>query len=137
MVLPSTYKVLVHQLLLSSSRAEFFKLTTNNDISSTSTTVGPAESREDRNRTPLPTTMDIFKAAIATYLEDAQLSDFTIVCGDTEYNVHRVIISAHSKYFARCCSGDFEEAMTRRVVLQEDDPAAIARMYVSIRRQLL
>lgn len=72
--------------------------------------------------------MDIFRAAIATYLEDAQLSDFTIVCGDTEYNVHRVIISAHSKYFARCCSGGFEEAMTRRVELQEDDPAAIARM---------
>lgn len=81
--------------------------------------------------------METFAETAPAYLRDAQFSDFTIVCGAKEYKVHRVIISSHSKYFARCCSGDFQEAMTHRVELQEDDPAAIARMYASIRRKIL
>lgn len=56
---------------------------------------------------------------------DPPFSDFKIVCGSTEFNVHRVIISAHSKNFDRLCTGPFIESEKRQVVLHDDSDTTI------------
>ena len=35
-------------------------------------------------------------------------TDFTITCGGREFKVHRVVLCAQSKFFARMCEGDFK-----------------------------
>lgn len=42
--------------------------------------------------------------------------------------VHRVIISIHSKYFERCCAGGFSESEAHRVELKEDHEEAVGAM---------
>lgn len=49
-----------------------------------------------------------FRDAARDYLHDEQFSDFTIVCEQKEFKVHRCFISAHSPFFKKCCSGMFE-----------------------------
>ena len=72
--------------------------------------------------------MATFNAETLTCLNDKRFSDFVIVCGDREYNVHRAILSAHSKWFDRVCSSGFKEAKEGWVELKEDDPKCVARM---------
>ena len=49
-----------------------------------------------------------FQIAAQSYLNDGRFSDFTIVCEDKEFKVHRCFISAHSKYFEKACGGMLE-----------------------------
>lgn len=49
-----------------------------------------------------------FRNAAKDYLKDEKFSDFTIVCEDQEFKVHRCFISTHSPFFKQCCSGMFE-----------------------------
>lgn len=73
-------------------------------------------------------TMHSFRAATAAYLDDERFSDFTIECAGIKHKVHRCFISAHSRYFAKCCGGTFLEAGTQSVTLKDDDPAAVGCM---------
>lgn len=75
--------------------------------------------------------MKHFKAASAGFLNDEKFSDFSVVCGASgrEYKVHRLLVSSQSVWFNKCCSGDFAEGQKQRVVLQEDHPLALERMY--------
>ncbi|KAK3718337.1 hypothetical protein LTR37_005150 [Vermiconidia calcicola] len=69
-----------------------------------------------------------FRNAAKDYLFNDRFSDFTIVCEDQEFKVHRCFICAQSKWFERCCSGIFEEGKTNRVHLREEHASVIANM---------
>ncbi|KAK5137609.1 hypothetical protein LTR08_007904 [Meristemomyces frigidus] len=60
---------------------------------------------------------------------NSAFSDFTIKSDrGMLYNVHRHIITNHSRYFARLCHGDFQEAKSRIVTLHDDPPQAVQLM---------
>ena len=49
-----------------------------------------------------------FRIAAKSYINDDTFSDFTIECEGKEWKVHRCFISPHSPFFKQCCSGMFE-----------------------------
>ncbi|VDM59187.1 unnamed protein product [Angiostrongylus costaricensis] len=58
---------------------------------------------------------------LESIFKDSKLSDFTIVVGDKEIPVHKVILSARSPVFAAMLEPHTEEAKTNRVVLEDMD----------------
>ncbi|RCN43676.1 BTB/POZ domain protein, partial [Ancylostoma caninum] len=71
-------------------------------------TLGPPEPK------PAEVTKDL-----ESIFKDAKLSDFTIVVGDKEIPVHKVVLSARSPVFAAMLEPHTEEAKTNRVVLED------------------
>ncbi|EME43757.1 hypothetical protein DOTSEDRAFT_71563 [Dothistroma septosporum NZE10] len=62
-----------------------------------------------------------FLSAIAQLAQRADLSDFTIICKDKEWHVHRVILASHSSVLNRACSGEFMEGRKKKYDLSEYD----------------
>ncbi|OQO00436.1 hypothetical protein B0A48_13785 [Cryoendolithus antarcticus] len=58
-------------------------------------------------------------------LETGDFSDFSIVCGEREWKVHKAIISHQSEYFKAACSGGFDEASSKQIDLSCDDVTAL------------
>ncbi|GKU09497.1 unnamed protein product, partial [Fusarium langsethiae] len=61
------------------------------------------------------------------YNKDA-LSDVTITCDGQEFKAHRVIISAHSKCFAKALNGDWKESSERQIDIKDFDASAVEAM---------
>ena len=38
----------------------------------------------------------------------SELADFTIVCGNREWNVHRLVLALHSDVLKKSCAGSFK-----------------------------
>ena len=49
-------------------------------------------------------------------------SDTILVCGDTEFHVHRTILTMHSPVFEAMFAGNFKEANEKRIVLPGKNP---------------
>ncbi|KAL6240234.1 hypothetical protein RBB50_012871 [Rhinocladiella similis] len=58
----------------------------------------------------------------------AKYSDLALVCQGQEFHVHRAIVCPQSKFFEAACGGDFKEAHSNRIELEDDDPATVERM---------
>jgi hypothetical protein len=85
--------------------------------------------------------------AMSLLLKSAKYSDLTLICNGHEFPVHRAIVCPHSPFFDAACKGEFQvitrtfrtniqtktdsslqEAHTRRVELQDDDPDTVKCM---------
>lgn len=55
-------------------------------------------------------------------------SDFKIIAGESEYEVHRVVLTAHSGYFKRLFQSKYKEVDERKVTLRDDPSAAVEAM---------
>ncbi|KAL8684852.1 MAG: hypothetical protein Q9224_006099 [Gallowayella concinna] len=64
---------------------------------------------------------------MASLFKSAKYSDLTLVCGGREFQVHRAIVCAASKFFAAACDGNFREA-EGKILLPDDDTEAVDRM---------
>ncbi|KAK6438240.1 hypothetical protein LTR95_005566 [Oleoguttula sp. CCFEE 5521] len=64
-------------------------------------------------------------AGLESLLISGNFSDFVIVCGEKEWNVHKAIICPHSEYFMKACYGQFNEAKRGRIDLSCDDQDAL------------
>ncbi|EME39697.1 hypothetical protein DOTSEDRAFT_28812 [Dothistroma septosporum NZE10] len=62
------------------------------------------------------------------YLHSERFSDFTIICRGARFSAHRVFLCPQSKWFDRCCSGDFLESNSREVELHGDLLTAVECM---------
>ncbi|PKY03214.1 hypothetical protein P168DRAFT_282969 [Aspergillus campestris IBT 28561] len=65
--------------------------------------------------------------ALASLRSEPKYSDLTISCDNETYPVHRCIVCTRSAFFARACDGDFKEASTGVITLNED-PALVKMM---------
>lgn len=65
------------------------------------------ESLKEYTYQTLSTLLLIFNSA-NRYYDAAALSDVLVVCDDHEFKVHRVILSAHSKYFTAELDGSWK-----------------------------
>lgn len=59
---------------------------------------------------------------------NGQFSDFSIICGEKEYRVHRCFIAPQSRYFERACNGMFRESAEHKIELHGDCPELVDRM---------
>ncbi|KAF5689980.1 kelch repeat BTB domain-containing protein [Fusarium denticulatum] len=60
-------------------------------------------------------------------LETGELSDLTIICGNNQHRVHKLILSTGSKFFKVACTGTYKES-DGKIYLPDDDPAAVRKM---------
>ncbi|PNP58432.1 hypothetical protein FNYG_15095 [Fusarium nygamai] len=51
--------------------------------------------------------------------ENHEFTDFAFVCGDTRFQVHKVIVCSQSKVFHAACTGPFKESSTNEFDLSE------------------
>ncbi|KAF5971674.1 kelch repeat BTB domain-containing protein [Fusarium bulbicola] len=56
-------------------------------------------------------------------LETGELSDLTIICGNTRHRVHKFVLCTGSKFFKVACTGMYKES-DGEINLPDDDPAA-------------
>ncbi|KAK2780434.1 BTB/POZ domain-containing protein [Colletotrichum kahawae] len=63
-------------------------------------------------------------------LETGEFTDFRIICGDdgVEFNVHRLMLSIHSAYFARLFKSGFQEATLGVSTFTDVNPQAMERL---------
>ncbi|KAL9022026.1 MAG: hypothetical protein Q9185_000767 [Variospora sp. 1 TL-2023] len=61
-------------------------------------------------------------AAFKQYRDEDRFTDLTIVCHDHEFKCHKVIVCAQSSFFAAVCTNGFQECLTSKVELPDDDP---------------
>ncbi|KAK7214707.1 hypothetical protein V2G26_002710 [Clonostachys chloroleuca] len=55
-------------------------------------------------------------------------SDLTILCGGSQYKVHRALVCPRSSFFEAACRNNFKEAETGEISLPDDDPVAVEMM---------
>ncbi|KAF5620787.1 kelch repeat and BTB domain protein [Fusarium sp. NRRL 52700] len=60
-------------------------------------------------------------------LETGELSDLTIICGNTRHRVHKLILSTGSRFFKVACTGIYKES-DGEINLPDDHPAAVRKM---------
>ncbi|EWG54839.1 hypothetical protein FVEG_12946 [Fusarium verticillioides 7600] len=60
-------------------------------------------------------------------LKTGELSDLTIICGNNQHRVHKLILSTGSKFFKVACTGTYKES-DGEIYLPDDDPAAVRKM---------
>ncbi|KFY00931.1 hypothetical protein O988_03022 [Pseudogymnoascus sp. VKM F-3808] len=58
-------------------------------------------------------------------LKTGAFSDLTITCGDMTWNAHRVVVCPKSSFFRAACVGNFKEAVTGIISLEDDNPLAV------------
>lgn len=55
-------------------------------------------------------------------------SDFTITCGEIEWDCHRAIICTRSNYFQKACQNHFKEGKSQYIELKDEEPDMILKM---------
>ncbi|CAG9996907.1 unnamed protein product [Clonostachys byssicola] len=55
-------------------------------------------------------------------------SDLTILCGGSQYKVHKALVCPRSSFFEAACRSNFKEAETGEISLPDDDPVAVEMM---------
>ncbi|KAM0799433.1 hypothetical protein BDR22DRAFT_890328 [Usnea florida] len=61
-------------------------------------------------------------------LFDANEGDVVFVCGPLNKNVHGLLLGARSKVFATMLNGSFQEGLSKRIELKDQDPYLAMRM---------
>lgn len=87
-----------------------------------------------------------FKTHAQSLFKDGTLSDYSVKCGGSTYQVHRVFVATHSEYFRALFRGDYEASLIistcihqlvltykqenhgNSIELKEDNPAAVKLM---------
>ncbi|KAL6717962.1 hypothetical protein ACLMJK_004047 [Lecanora helva] len=60
--------------------------------------------------------------------ESTEYSDLTIRCGSEDFKVHRAVVCVSCPFFAKACAGQWQEAQTGVIDLEEDDCPTVGRM---------
>lgn len=79
---------------------------------------------EDRYSLPL-IVWPLVHHSLAGLLDSGEFSDYTIRCRGRNFQVHRSIISAQSRFFEAACKHTWREGSSRVLDLPDDDPEAV------------
>ncbi|KAF6218346.1 hypothetical protein HO133_005693 [Letharia lupina] len=70
----------------------------------------------------------VFPAAIQKAYEAGLYTDLKIICGNSEFMVHKIIVCSQSKVFHATCSNGFMESSTNTIDLTADGISLVSRM---------
>ncbi|RGP78990.1 protein roadkill [Fusarium longipes] len=76
----------------------------------------------------VPKEEERFLSSLKGYFNNDALSDLTITCDGEEFKVHRLILSGHSTYFAKCLRGEWKESSEGRVNIEDFDASVVEAM---------
>ncbi|KAH6952241.1 BTB/POZ protein [Fusarium avenaceum] len=65
---------------------------------------------------------------VARYYNTDAFSDVAITCDGQEFKAHRVILSAHSKYFTKALNGEWKESSERQLDIKDFDASVVEAM---------
>ncbi|KAF9776116.1 hypothetical protein IL306_005749, partial [Fusarium sp. DS 682] len=91
-----------------------------------------------------PQGVEAFLTSLKEYYNTDALSDVTVACDGQEFKAHRIILSTHSKCFAKALNGDwkvghipvvenapligFKESSERKIDIKDFDPSVVEAM---------
>ncbi|KAF5680539.1 hypothetical protein FDENT_8361 [Fusarium denticulatum] len=75
-----------------------------------------------------PHGVEEFLKSLKEYHNSDALSDVIVTCDGQEFKAHRVILSAHSKCFAKALTGDWKESSERKIDIKDFDPSIVEAM---------
>ncbi|KAH7141754.1 BTB/POZ protein [Dactylonectria macrodidyma] len=75
-----------------------------------------------------PQRLEGFLSALKEYYNADTLSDVIITCEGKEFKVHGVILSAHSKFFAKALDGNWKESSERKIDIKDFDTSVVDAM---------
>ncbi|KAI8668585.1 hypothetical protein NCS57_00670100 [Fusarium keratoplasticum] len=75
-----------------------------------------------------PQELERFLSSLKDYYNTDTLSDAVVVCNGQEFKVHRVILSAHSKYFATALNGNWKESSEKKIEIKDFDASVVEAM---------
>ncbi|KAF5647368.1 hypothetical protein F25303_5234 [Fusarium sp. NRRL 25303] len=78
--------------------------------------------------TMAPQGVDEFLSSLKEYHNSETLSDVIVTCDGQEFKAHRVILSAHSKCFAKALNGEWKESSERKIEIKDFDPSIVEAM---------
>ncbi|EMD86655.1 hypothetical protein COCC4DRAFT_33157 [Bipolaris maydis ATCC 48331] len=62
------------------------------------------------------------------YYDSPTLSDGTITCDGKEFRIHKIVLSAQSKFFSNAFEGKWKESVEGTIPLNDDDVSAVEAM---------
>lgn len=75
-----------------------------------------------------PQGVEGFLASLKEYYNTDYLSDITVTCEGQVFKAHRIILSAHSKCFAKMLNGNWKESSEGNVEIKDFDPGVVDAM---------
>ncbi|KAM6530278.1 hypothetical protein FALCPG4_008405 [Fusarium falciforme] len=71
---------------------------------------------------------DSFRSSLKGYFNQDTLSDLSVTCDGQTFKVHRLILCAHSKYFAKQLNGPWKESSEQVVSIEDFDVGVVEAM---------
>ncbi|KAM5349253.1 hypothetical protein ACJ41O_005760 [Fusarium nematophilum] len=71
---------------------------------------------------------EAFQSSLKDYFNQDDLSDASISCDGQVFQVHRIILSIHSKYFAKIFTGPWKESSERVITIEDFNADAVEAM---------
>ncbi|KAM0492350.1 hypothetical protein ACHAP8_010037 [Fusarium lateritium] len=75
-----------------------------------------------------PSGFDDFALSLKGYYNTGELSDAVITWNTQVFKVHRIVLSAHSKYFAKALNGHWKETSERKIEINDFDYNVVEAM---------
>ncbi|EYB29049.1 hypothetical protein FG05_11070 [Fusarium graminearum] len=72
--------------------------------------------------------LDDFLLSLERHYISGEFADAVITCKGQVFNIHRVVLSAHSKYFAKALGGNWKESIERKIEIKDFDPIIVGAM---------
>ncbi|KAF5247114.1 hypothetical protein FAUST_966 [Fusarium austroamericanum] len=76
----------------------------------------------------LGASLDDFLLSLERHYISGEFADAVITCKGQVFNIHRVVLSAHSKYFAKALGGNWKESIERKIEIKDFDPIIVGVM---------
>jgi len=68
-----------------------------------------------------------FESTVGKYFNDPEFSDAIIECDGHKFNIHQVVVAAHSPVLKKAFAGEWKESKERKMTI-DDNPAVIEAM---------
>ncbi|KAK5991640.1 Speckle-type POZ-like-like protein [Cladobotryum mycophilum] len=75
-----------------------------------------------------PQVFEGFLSSLKDYYNTDILSDAIVACDGQAFKVHRVILSAHSQYFAKQLNGNWKESSEGKIEIEDFDASVVEAM---------
>lgn len=70
-------------------------------------------SEEPDTNTPELADSAVLFSGYKSFYNSHAFSDFTVVCGERRWKVHKLVVSANSKYIHKACAGEFRASSSK------------------------